>query len=302
MSFAPHETGTLVLTGTGTSMGVPMIGCRCDVCTSTHPRNQRTRTGVAVFGPDGTFLIDTPPELRLQLVRERIDMLSAVVYTHAHADHLLGLDDLRIFGYQRQAPVELYCEAAVEAAIRQTFAYAFATDPGDHSRPDLAFQRIGTEPFELSGLTVQPLRLMHGKLPVLGFRLGDAAFCTDCNAIPDESLRLLQGLKTLVIDALWEGQPHPTHYNVEQALEVIAKLRRTGRISHTRRIASTTSARTPSCRREWNWRTTGCGFGSRDVATMRGSRSSCPSFSLGTHSARSSASQRDAFGMAWSHA
>lgn len=225
MSVTSPEPGTLILMGTGTSMGVPMIGCQCDVCTSTNPKNQRTRTGVAVHAPEGTFLIDTPPELRLQLVRERIDMLAAVVYTHAHADHLLGLDDLRIFGYKRRAPVDLYCEGVVETAIRQTFAYAFSNAPGDHSRPDLAFQRIGIEPFDLLGQRVQPVRLLHGQLPVLGFRLGDVAFCTDCNGIPPESRELLRGLETLVIDALWAGQVHPTHYNVEQALEVIADLR-----------------------------------------------------------------------------
>ncbi|MFV0444068.1 MAG: MBL fold metallo-hydrolase [Planctomycetaceae bacterium] len=224
MNIPPPQPGTLVLLGTGTSMGVPMIGCHCDVCTSSDPRNQRTRTGVAVFAPGGTFLIDTSPELRLQLVREQIDMVEAVVYTHAHADHLLGLDDLRIFGYKRKAPVDLYCEEPVERAIRQTFAYAFSEEPGDHSRPDLAFRRIGVEPFELLGITVQPLRLMHGKLPVLGFRIGNVAFCTDCNFIPEESRRWLRGIDTLILDALWEGNPHPTHYNVEQAIEVIAEL------------------------------------------------------------------------------
>jgi phosphoribosyl 1,2-cyclic phosphate phosphodiesterase len=206
-------------------MGVPMIGCRCEVCTSTNPRNQRMRTGVAVFAPGGTFLIDTPPELRLQLVREQIGLVPAVVYTHAHADHLLGLDDLRIFSYKLKGPVGLYCEAEVEAAIRQTFSYAFSSEVGDHSRPDLAFHRIGLQPFELLGQLVRPIRLMHGKLPVLGFRLGDAAFCTDCNRIPPESAPLLEGLDTLVLDALWSGDPHPTHFNVEQALEVVERFR-----------------------------------------------------------------------------
>lgn len=211
--------------GTGTSMGVPMIGCRCDVCTSANPRNHRTRTGVAVHAPQGTFLIDTPPELRLQLLREQIGLVHSVLYTHAHADHLLGLDDLRIFGYKLKRAVDLCCEAAVEEAIRQTFAYAFTTEKGDHSRPDLAFRRIGLEPFELLGQTVVPIRLMHGKLPVLGFRVSDVAFCTDCNAIPPESRDRLQGLDTLILDALWSGDVHPTHYNVEQALEVIEQLR-----------------------------------------------------------------------------
>jgi phosphoribosyl 1,2-cyclic phosphate phosphodiesterase len=224
MSALPPQPGVLILMGTGTSMGVPIIGCDCRVCRSTNPRNARTRTGVAVHAPRGTFLIDTPPELRLQLVRERIGLADAVVFTHAHADHILGLDDLRIFGYKRKRAVDLYCEATVEATIRQTFAYAFAEGDSLHSRPDLAFQRISTEPFDLLGYEVQPLRLMHGPLPVLGFRIGRVAFCTDCSLIPDETWPLLEGLDTLVLDALWE-EPHPTHFNVQQAVEVIERVR-----------------------------------------------------------------------------
>jgi len=217
----------MTLLGTGTSMGVPMIGCDCAVCTSTDPRNQRTRTGVSIAAPEGGLLIDTSPELRLQLIRERITAVDAVIFTHAHADHILGLDDLRIFGYKRKKPVPLYCEPTVERTLRSTFAYAFA-DPASrdtwHSYPDLEFRTIGTEPFDVLGLHVRPLRLMHGRLPVLGFRIGDVAFCTDCSEIPGESWPLLEGLDTLVIDALWK-EPHPTHFNVRQALDVIAKLK-----------------------------------------------------------------------------
>lgn len=220
---ADARSGVMVLLGTGTSTGVPMIGCHCAVCTSTNPRNQRTRTGVAVEGPEGTFLIDTPPELRLQMVREKIETIGGVVYTHAHADHLLGLDDLRVVGYRRKAAVPLYCEADVEAAIRRTFSYAFDPEPGQHSRPDLVFHRIGLDPFALLGMTVVPVRLMHGRLPVLGFRVGDVAFCTDCSAIPGESLDRLRGLDTLVIDALWEEE-HPTHFNVAGAVRMIETL------------------------------------------------------------------------------
>jgi len=214
---------TLTLLGTGTSMGVPQIGCECAVCTSTNPRNSRMRTGAVVSAPTGRFLIDTPPELRLQLVREKVDMIESVLYTHAHADHLLGLDDLRIFGFKRQAPVDLYCEASVEATIRQTFPYAFAEEPSENSRPSLAFTRIDTTIFEVAGVPVIPIRLMHGSLPVLGFRFGNVAFCTDCNFIPEESWPVLEGLDTLVLDALWY-EPHATHFNVPQALEVIERV------------------------------------------------------------------------------
>lgn len=220
----PPATWTLL--GTGTSMGVPMIGCRCSVCTSTNPRNHRTRAGVSVQGPAGAFLIDTPPELRLQLVREQIDHIQAVVFTHAHADHIMGLDDVRIFGYKLRGPVHLYCEADVEAILRTTFSYAFdeKTENSLHSRPQLEFVRIGTEPFELAGTIVRPFRLLHGVTPVLGFRIGNVAYATDCNVIPNESWPLLEDLDVLVIDALWE-EPHPTHFNVSQALEVIERVR-----------------------------------------------------------------------------
>ncbi len=216
----------MTLLGTGTSMGVPMIGCDCKVCLSDNPRNHRTRTGVYVAAPEGAFLIDTSPELRLQLTRERITSVDAVLYTHAHADHILGLDDLRVFGYKRKGPVPLYCEPNVEATLRQSFSYAFL-DPTVrdtwHSYPNLEFRTIGVHAVELLGLTIQPLRLMHGRLPVLGFRIGNVAFCTDVSYIPPESMELLEGLDTLVLDALWKEE-HPTHFNVKQALEVIARL------------------------------------------------------------------------------
>ncbi len=216
----------MTLLGTGTSMGVPMIGCRCPVCISPNPKNHRTRTGVYVTAPEGPLLIDTSPELRLQLIREGIDMVQAVVYTHAHADHILGLDDLRIFGYKLKQPIPLYCEPLVEQHLRQTFAYAFVPVEERnllHSTPDLIFRTIGEEPFEVLGLPITPLRLIHGKLPVLGYRIHDVAFCTDVSFIPESTWPLLQGLKVLILDALWDD-PHPTHFSVSQALEVIEKL------------------------------------------------------------------------------
>jgi phosphoribosyl 1,2-cyclic phosphate phosphodiesterase len=202
-----------------------MIGCRCAVCTSTNPRNNRTRAGALVQTPQGKFLIDTPPELRLQLVREQVDLVEAVVFTHAHADHILGLDDLRIFGYKLKRAVRLYCEPDVEQALRMTFSYAFqATADELHSRPQLEFQTIGLEPFELLGVLVRPFRLIHGRTPVLGFRIGDVAYATDCNRIPEESWPLLEGLDVLVLDALWD-EPHPTHFSVSEAVAVIERVR-----------------------------------------------------------------------------
>jgi len=222
----PPTPGQIVLLGTGTSNGVPVIGCHCEICESTDPRNKRTRSGVAVFAPEGTILIDTPPELRLQLVRERIDLVHAAIFTHGHADHIFGLDDLRLCQYRLKRPIPLYCEEVVEQRIRTSYDYAFKDpDPNAHelAAPHFVTERIGLEPFQLLGQWIRPIRLMHGRLPVLGFRIGDVAFCTDVNRIPDESWPLLAGLDVLIIDALHE-KPHPTHFSVDQALEVIARV------------------------------------------------------------------------------
>lgn len=219
--------GEMILLGTGTSHGVPVIGCRCPVCRSDNPKNQRTRTGVAVQAPEGTFLIDTSPELRIQLLREKIDLVHAAVYTHSHADHLFGLDDLRLFGYYLKRPIPLYCEEIVETQIRAAYSYAFVPpDPEIHhgALPMLEIHRIGLEPFELLGIKVQPMRLWHGKLGVLGYRIGDVAFCTDVSRIPEESFPHLEGLDTLVIDAL-RDVPHATHFGIPQALEVVERVR-----------------------------------------------------------------------------
>jgi phosphoribosyl 1,2-cyclic phosphate phosphodiesterase len=172
-------------------------------------------------------VIDTPPELRLQLVRERIPLVHAAVYTHAHADHIFGLDDLRVCGFKLDRPVTLYCEEIVERQIRQSFNYAFddSIDPAHRfAIPRFAFERLTPEPFEVCGLRLTPIRLLHGRLPVFGFRIGDVAFCTDVSAIPDESWPQLEGLDTLVLGAL-RYRPHPTHFSVDQAVEVIERLR-----------------------------------------------------------------------------
>jgi phosphoribosyl 1,2-cyclic phosphate phosphodiesterase len=180
-----------------------------------------------IEAPEGNLLIDTSPELRIQLLRERVDLVHAVMYTHSHADHLFGLDDLRLFGHYLKRPVLLYCEENVETQIRTSFNYAFAEPhPNVHpgAVPQLEIVRIGTEPFEVLGLRVQPIRLWHGKLPVLGFRVGDLAFCTDVSHIPDESWPLLEGLDVLIIDALRE-KPHPTHFGIGQSLEVVERVK-----------------------------------------------------------------------------
>ena len=217
----------MILLGTGTSVGVPIIGCDCAVCTSDDPKNKRTRSGVFVPAPQGNFVIDTSPELRMQLIREDVQMVHAALYTHSHADHLFGLDDLRIFGHRLDAPVTLHCEEIVERHIRKAFFYAFEP-PGKHMHkfavPKLQFRRIGLEPFDLLGQRIQPIRLYHGRLPLLGFRIGKVAFCTDVSEIPEESWPHLEDLDVLILDAL-RDKPHPTHFSIEQSLAVVERVK-----------------------------------------------------------------------------
>ena len=228
----PHQhlttdfSGQLILLGTGTSVGVPTIGCGCEVCTSCDPHDNRTRCGIILGLPEGNLLIDTPPDLRSQLLREKIGIVHAVAFTHEHADHLFGLDDLRIFPFYLGHPVPLYCEPKVEARIRKSFDYAFPTEAPTHEGavPQLQFYSIGLKPFEVLGAKITPIRLKHGpRFEVLGFRVGNVAYCTDTNDIPAESLELLQGLDVLILDAL-RYKPHATHFTLDKAVEVALKL------------------------------------------------------------------------------
>ena len=215
----------LTFLGTGTSVGVPVVGCDCPTCLSPDPRNQRTRCGLVLGLPEGNLLIDTPPDLRTQLLRERIGRIHAVLYTHDHVDHLYGLDDLRVFAHYLGGPVPVYCEERVEARIRKAFDYAFVEEARNYGGgvPQLAFKRIELESFVALGARVTPLRLKHGRFQTLGFRFGSVAYCTDVNEIPPESLPLLEGLDTLILDAL-RYRPHPTHFSLEEAVAVARRL------------------------------------------------------------------------------
>jgi len=218
--------GQLLFLGTGTSMGVPVVGCGCEVCQSTNPKNKRTRCSV-IFGlPEGNLLIDTPPDLRTQLLANGIGVIHAVAFTHSHADHLFGLDDIRLFQFYIGHAVPIFCEPNVDAKIRKVYDYAFSTEAQTHvgSRPALDMQEIGLDPFEVLGETVTPIRLKHGpRFEVLGFRVGNVAYCTDVNHIPEESWSKLEGLDVLVLDAL-RPEPHPTHFSLEEAVEVAQKV------------------------------------------------------------------------------
>ncbi|MDB5311897.1 MAG: fold metallo-hydrolase [Gemmataceae bacterium] len=223
-----EPTRTFTFLGTGTSVGVPMVGCDCPVCKSTNPKNHRYRCSVLIGAPGGNLLIDTTPELRLQLVREDVRLVHAVAYTHYHVDHLFGLDDLRIFPMLLKAPLPIFCTAEVEGVIRQTFAYAFHPGTADLPAgwlPKLEFRRIDESPFEVLGERVTPIPFKHGRFDVFGFRIRDVAYCTDVSGIPDRSWPLLEGLDVLILGALRPGKPHPSHFSLEQALDVIARVR-----------------------------------------------------------------------------
>jgi len=220
-------SGEMILLGTGTSVGVPSIGCGCDVCQSGNPKNKRLRCAAILGLPEGNLLIDTGPDLRTQLLRERIGVVHAVLYTHEHADHIFGLDDLRLFPFYLGHAVPLYCEATVERRLRMSFDYAFsgATPTHEGAVPRLEFRRIGTAPFEVLGAQVTPVRLNHGpRFDVLGFRIGNVAYCTDTNGIPAESTSLLEGLDVLVLDGL-RNRPHATHLSLQEAVAIASQLR-----------------------------------------------------------------------------
>ena len=213
---------TFTFLGTGTSVGVPMLGCDCSVCTSTHPRNSRYRSSVLINTPLGNLLIDTGPEMRLQLLREKVKLVNAVLYTHYHVDHLYGMDDLRLMSRYLNGPMPIYCTEEVEDVIRKVFSYAFHAEPAGWV-PKLEFNRIDTEPFTALGQRITPIPLLHSWFNVLGFRIADVAYCTDVSEIPESSWPLLEGVRILIIDAL-RYKHHPAHFGLDQALEVIERL------------------------------------------------------------------------------
>jgi len=232
MALVPPEparcrdlAGRLVFLGTGTSVGVPVLGCECPTCTSPDPRDLRTRTSAVVGLPEGTVLIDTSPDLRSQLLRERITRIDSILYTHDHVDHVYGLDDIRPLCFRAGRPMPLYCEPRVERRIRRAFDYAFLeTPPPGGGVPQLDLRPIGTAPFDLLGARVVPLRLGHGPWDVLGFRFGGLAWCTDTNRVPEETWPLLAGLDTLVLDCLRPAS-HPTHFSLAEAIAVAERCR-----------------------------------------------------------------------------
>ena len=209
----------LVFLGTGTSQGVPIIGCDCAVCVSSEAKDRRLRTSVALEGPSTRVVIDTGPDFRTQMLREGFTRLDAVVYTHEHKDHLAGMDDVRPFNYLQKKAMTLHASSRVETALRRDFHYAFEGHRhGGVPNVDIA-PVVDEQPFTTGELSWMPIPVTHGKLPIHGFRVDDLAYITDASAISESSMLLLQGLEVLVLNAL-RPQPHYSHFSLSEALEV----------------------------------------------------------------------------------
>jgi phosphoribosyl 1,2-cyclic phosphate phosphodiesterase len=215
-------TATLTILGSGTSTGVPTLGCHCAVCTSADPRDHRLRPSVWIQGP-GQVVIDTTPDFRTQALRAQLPALDAVLFTHSHADHIMGLDDVRPFSYGRAEPLPVYGNAGTIADIRRVFQYAFDGQPQKSAIPRLA-THVTEAPVVAAGMRFEPLPVWHGQLPVLGYRFGANAYITDFSAIPPATLERLRGLDLLILDAL-RLRPHPTHSNLANSLRLVAELR-----------------------------------------------------------------------------
>jgi phosphoribosyl 1,2-cyclic phosphate phosphodiesterase len=213
----------MTVLGSGTSMGVPSLGCHCPVCESSDPRDNRTRPSLLLARDPARVVIDTTPDFRFQALRAKIERLDAIVYTHGHADHILGFDDIRPYNMRQKAALPVYASPETLAILRRTFAYVFDGAPTLSTIPLVTTHAIDG-PFELLGTTWNPVLAEHGDMPVLGFRIGGLAYLTDFSRLPEESKPLLAGSDDLVLDAL-RDIPHPMHQTVAQALDLIRELR-----------------------------------------------------------------------------
>jgi len=205
----------VTMLGSGTSTGIPVIGCTCRVCQSENPRNKRWRPGLKLEAEDRVVLVDTPIDLREQALRFGLPRLDAIVFTHSHADHIFGLDDVRIFNFRQRAPIPCYGSEETLGRIRRSFAYVWEAGQEGGGKPQLELVPV-REPFALLDRTFVPVPVWHGEMEVFGYRIGRFAYVTDCSRIPESSFELLAGVEILILDAL-RHRPHPTHFSVEQA-------------------------------------------------------------------------------------
>jgi len=212
----------LTFLGTGTSFGVPVIGCDCATCTSSDPRDRRTRHGAVLETQGGTLLVDTPPELRLQLLAAGIDRVDAVWFTHTHADHIHGIDDLRIFTVRR-GDMDAYVPSEYKPLLEHHFNYIFddaVRPPEGSSKPQIRLNEFsGDEAVEIVGESFMPVKVPHGGCTVYGFRVGGLGYVTDAKILPDRAKEILHGVDVLVLNALWFTRTHASHFNIEEAIE-----------------------------------------------------------------------------------
>ena len=208
--------------GTGTSQGVPVIGCECRVCKSLDYRDKRFRTSVYIEANDVSFVIDTGPDFRMQMLRSGINRLDAIIFTHEHKDHTAGLDDIRPFNFMQQKDMPVFGKRQVIDQLKREYSYIFS-DKRYPGVPQVSCIEIDEHPFHIEGLDITPLPVLHYKLPVLGFRIRDFSYITDANFIPDSTLALLEGSEILVLNAL-QKDPHISHFTLDQAIEQAKKI------------------------------------------------------------------------------
>lgn len=208
--------------GSGTSTGIPVVGCGCPVCTSDEPKNRRMRPGLKLELPGGTVVVDTSPDFRDQALRFGLERVDGVLYTHSHADHVFGLDDLRVFNFRQRSSIRCFGPPETMERLRQIFAYVWEDGQEGGGKPKLELVPVEA-PFELAGERVVPLPVFHGAMRVYGYRIGDFAVVTDVNRIPEATFGALAGVRTLVLSAL-RYSAHPTHYNFEEAIGVAARI------------------------------------------------------------------------------
>jgi phosphoribosyl 1,2-cyclic phosphate phosphodiesterase len=213
----------ITVLGSGTSVGVPTVGCHCDVCTSSDPRDNRLRPSVLLSYEGRNVLIDTTPDFRAQALRVGLQRLDAVVFTHSHADHIMGLDDVRPFNFRQKERIPIYAAADTMASIQRCFQYIFDGGKKESNVPQLDARLIDGEPFDLFGMEFMPIPILHGSQAIYGFRFGAAAYLTDHSDIPESSLEKLRGLDVLFLDAL-RYKPHPTHSTVDRSTATVGKL------------------------------------------------------------------------------
>jgi phosphoribosyl 1,2-cyclic phosphate phosphodiesterase len=217
-----YPSFSVTFLGTGTSSGVPMIACNCEVCTSKDKKDHRLRSSVLIKSSSTTIVIDTTPDFRYQMLREKVHQLDAVIYTHSHKDHMAGLDDVRAFNFFSGKPMQIYCDQLTEESIRRDFFYAFS-DKKYPGVPDLSLNPIEEVPFTIGELLIEPIRVWHLHMPVLGFRIGPFTYITDANRIDESEKNKIKGTEVLVLNAL-RKQPHVSHFTLDEAIQLSEEL------------------------------------------------------------------------------